>query len=427
MSVIAVIGGQWGDEGKGKIVDLMAQNCSMVVRFSGGDNAGHTVINPLGEFKLHLVPSGIFYPKTLSVIANGVAVNPAVLLQEIEGLKQAHVDTSNLVISGRAHVIMPYHVLLDSLEEGARGPHAIGTTGKGIGPVFADKVARLGIRMVDLLNRAAFEKRLKPILDQKNVLLTRVYGAPALDFAQVYQKYLEYGRELAPYIRDTEELIEKAVKQGKSILLEGAQGSLLDPDFGSYPYVTSSSPLVGGAVLGSGIDPRKIKHVLGVYKAYTTRVGEGPFPTELKDALGDQIRERAGEYGTTTGRPRRCGWFDAVAGSFSAHINGFSGAALTRLDILDVLPAVKICTGYEADGVKIDHFPGDLETLSRCQPVYLEMPGWQSPTSEVRRYEDLPRQARNYVAKLEEAINCPVAIISVGARREQTISVREVS
>jgi len=425
VSVIAVIGGQWGDEGKGKIVDLMAQNSDFVVRFSGGDNAGHTVINPLGEFKLHIVPSGIFYPKTVAIIANGVAVNPAVLMEEIAGLRKCNVDTSNLIVSSRAHVIMPYHILLDKLEEQARGVDAIGTTGKGIGPVFADKVARLGIRTVDMLVPDSFRKRLKSILEQKNTLLTMVYGASPLSFAEVFEKYLEYGRMLAPYIRDTEEIIEKAVQEGKNILLEGAQGSLLDPDFGSYPYVTSSSPLVGGAVLGTGIDARKIKHVLGVYKAYTTRVGGGPMPTELTDSTGDLIRERAREYGTTTGRPRRCGWFDAVAGTFAAHINGFTGVALTRLDILDVLPAIKICVGYEVDGKRQGHFPGDLETLSRCQPVYLEMPGWMTSISEVRRYEDLPRQARNYVARLEEAINCPVAMISVGARREQTITIRE--
>ena len=426
MPVIAVIGGQWGDEGKGKIVDLMAENANLVVRFSGGDNAGHTVINPQGEFKLHLVPSGIFYAKTTAVIGNGVAVNPRVFFEEVAGLKKCGVDTSRLVVSCRAHIIMPYHVLLDGLEEKARGEHAIGTTGKGIGPVFTDKVARLGIRAGDLLHADSFRKRLEPILEQKNILLTKVYGVAPLSLDQVCDQYLQYGRELAPYIQETEVIIAKAIQQGKTILLEGAQGALLDPDFGSYPYVTSSSPLIGGAVLGSGIDPRHIRHVIGVYKAYTTRVGGGPMPTELKDEVGNLIRERAREYGTTTGRPRRCGWFDAVAGSFAARINGFTGVALTRLDILDVLPTIKICLGYEVDGGRLDSFPSDIETLARCKPVYMEMPGWMSPTNNVLRYEDLPRLARNYVARIEESINCPVNMISVGARREQTVTVRGI-
>ncbi|MDO8473914.1 MAG: adenylosuccinate synthase [Dehalococcoidia bacterium] len=426
MAVVAVIGGQWGDEGKGKIVDLMAESASFVVRFSGGDNAGHTVINPQGEFKLHLVPSGIFYPKTTAVIANGVAVNPGVLLDELRGLKECGVNTSNLMVSSRAHVIMPYHVLLDGLEEKARGAQAIGTTGKGIGPVFADKVARLGIRVVDLLNAESLRRRLKPILEQKNILLTKVYDTEPVSLDDTCEKYLEYGRELAPYVRDTEVVIQKAVQEGKSILLEGAQGALLDPDFGSYPYVTSSSPLIGGAVLGTGLDPRKIKHVIGVFKAYTTRVGGGPMPTELLDATGDMIRERAREYGTTTGRPRRCGWYDAVAAAFATRLNGFTGIALTRLDILDVLPTIKVCVGYEVDGSRINHFPCDLDTLSRCLPIYQETPGWMSPISEVRRYEDLPRQARGYVAKLEETTGCPVSLISVGPRREQTVKVRDI-
>jgi adenylosuccinate synthase len=426
LSVIAVIGAQWGDEGKGKIIDMMAESASLVVRFSGGDNAGHTVINPQGEFKLHLVPSGIFYPRTTVVIGNGCAVNPPVLLEEVAGLKQSGVDTSRLIVSSRAHIIMPYHVLLDGLEEKARGANAIGTTGKGIGPVFADKIARLGIRAVDLLHSESFRRRLKPILEQKNLLLTRVYGVAPLSLDEICDQYLRYGRDLAPYIQEADLVIARAVKQGKTVLLEGAQGALLDPDFGSYPYVTSSSPLIGGAVLGAGVDPRQIKHVIGVYKAYSTRVGGGPLPTELFDETGTMIRERAQEYGTTTGRPRRCGWFDAVAGSFTARINGFTGVALTRVDILDVLPEINICVGYEVNGSRLENFPSDLETLEKCKPLYVKVPGWLSPTNNVLKYEDLPRQARNYVARIEEAIGCPVSMISVGARRDQTVMVREV-
>ncbi|MEW6033977.1 MAG: adenylosuccinate synthase [Chloroflexota bacterium] len=426
MSVIAVIGGQWGDEGKGKIVDLLAERANLVVRFSGGDNAGHTVINPQGEFRLHLVPSGIFYPGVTAVIGNGVAVNPAVLLQEVKSLKDRGIDTSRLLLSRRAHIIMPYHILFDGLEEQSKGEQAIGTTRKGIGPVFADKVARLGVRAVDLLDEAAFRRRLKPILESKNAILTKVYGVAPLDLDEVCEQYLSYGKVLEAYIRDTDVVIRDAILEGKAVLLEGAQGSLLDPDFGSYPYVTSSSPLVGGAVLGTGIDPRKIKHVVGVFKAYTTRVGGGPMPTELKDETGDLIRERAHEYGTTTGRPRRCGWFDGVAGGFATRINGFTGVALTRLDVLDVLPVLKVCIGYEVGGQRLDSFPCDLETLGRCRPVYEEMPGWLSPTAEIRRFGDLPRTARRYVRKVEEVLRCRVSLISVGARREQTIVVRAI-
>ncbi|MBI2957631.1 MAG: adenylosuccinate synthase [Chloroflexi bacterium] len=426
MSVTAVIGGQWGDEGKGKIVDLMAETAALVVRFSGGDNAGHTVINPRGEFALHLVPSGIFYPRVLAVIGNGVAINPRVLLDEIAKLKRCGIDTGNLVLSSRAHIIMPYHVLLDGLEEKARGKNAIGTTGRGIGPVFADKIARLGIRVVDLLSPDSFRDRLAPILEQKNALLTRIYCAAPLSFDDVFEEYVQFGRELSPYVRETEVLIDQALEQGKNVLLEGAQGALLDPDFGSYPYVTSSSPLIGGAALGAGIDPRKIKHVIGVYKAYTTRVGGGPMPTELLDETGNLIRERAREYGTTTGRPRRCGWFDAVAGSFACRISGFTGVAITRLDILDAMPKVKICIGYEIDGTRVERFPVGLATLAQCKPIYAEMPGWMSPIAEVRRYEELPREARHFLAELEEAIGRPIVLVSVGARREQTVRIRNL-
>jgi adenylosuccinate synthase len=317
MPVVTIVGGQWGDEGKGKIVDLLAEKAKVVVRYSGGDNAGHTVINPYGEFKLHLVPAGIFNPGATCILGNGVAINPGVLLQEIEDIKAKGVDTSHLYISDRAHLIMPYHVLLDKLEEQRRGGAAIGTTLKGIGPVFTDKAARLGIRTCDLLDPTTFKMRLKMILELKNAVITKVYNAPPLSLEDISQQYIEYGKKLAPYIRETVAIINEAVTRGDAILLEGAQGTMLDPDFGTYPYVTSSSPLASSSATGSGISLNKINHAVGVFKAYLTRVGGGPMPTELKDEIGESIRKRAQEYGATTGRPRRCGWVDIVAAPFN--------------------------------------------------------------------------------------------------------------
>lgn len=421
MPVVAVIGAHWGDEGKGKVIDLLAQQAGAVVRFSGGDNAGHSVVNPYGEFKFHLVPSGIFSPKAVCVIGNGVVVNPEVLIGEIENLTKHGVDTSRLFLSDRAHLIMPYHVLLDGLEEESRGVRALGTTRKGIGPAFADKAARLGIRAGDLLDKEEFLERLRPILSYKNRILTQIYGVNPLSLDEVYSRYCQYGEKLAPYIRETSLMLEEILSRGELVLLEGAQGTLLDPDFGTYPYTTSSSPLAGGACLGAGLSPRRIDRILGVFKAYCTRVGGGPMPTELKDETGELIRERAHEYGTTTGRPRRCGWFDGVASRFATRINGFTGAVLTRLDILDVLPTLKICVGYKLDGKTIDYFPTSVGALERCQPIYEELPGWQTPTSDIRRYEELPLEARNYIARVEELIGCPVNLICVGPEREQVI------
>jgi len=421
MPVIAIIGAQWGDEGKGKVVDLLAERARMVVRFSGGDNAGHTVVNPYGEFRLHLIPSGIFYPQVVCIIGNGVAINPEVLIDEIAQLNQRGIDTSRLFISDRANLIMPYHILLDGLEEELRGGKALGTTRKGIGPAFADKTARLGIRVGDLLDKEVLLERLRFILDYKNVILTKVYGVSPLSLDEIYSQYCQYGERLAPNIRETTIMLEEARNKDELVILEGAQGTLLDPDFGTYPYTTSSSPLAGGGCLGAGLGPTVISRILGVFKAYCTRVGSGPLPTELRDETSDLIRERAHEYGTTTGRPRRCAWFDAVAGRFSTRINGFTGAALTRLDVLDILPRLKVCVGYKLDGKTIDYFPGNVAILERCQPVYEELPGWQAPTSDIRDYEQLPIEAQQYVARLEELISCPVNIISVGAEREQTI------
>ncbi len=421
MPIIAVIGAQWGDEGKGKVVDLLAEKARVVVRFSGGDNAGHTIVNHYGEFGLHLVPSGIFYPGVTCIIGNGVAINPAVLLDEIDQLQGKGVNTSGLFVSDRAHLIMPYHILLDGLEEASRGGKAIGTTRKGIGPAFADKIARLGIRVGELLNKEDFLERLRPILEYKNTILTKVYGVAPLSLEEVYQQYCFYGERLIPLIRETTVMLAEALNRNELVILEGAQGTLLDPDFGTYPYTTSSSPLAGGSCLGAGLGPTQINHVLGIFKAYCTRVGGGPMPTEIKGETGNLIRERAHEYGTTTGRPRRCGWFDGVAARYSSRVNGLTNIALTRLDVLDTLPQIKICTGYKLNGRTIDHFPASITTLERCKPVYEELPGWQSFTSDIRDYGKLPAQAKQYINRLEGLISCPVSIISVGARREQTI------
>ena len=426
MPVIAIVGAQWGDEGKGKVVDQLAEEARMVVRFSGGDNAGHTVINPYGEFKLHLVPSGIFSSQATCVIGNGVVINPARLIEEIEQLNQCGVDTSRLVISDRAHLVMPYHILLDGLEEESRAGKALGTTQRGIGPAFADKVARLGIRAGELLDKEALLERLNSVMEHKNNLLTKVYGVSPLLLDEVYKQYCQYGERLTPHIKETTALIQAALARDELILLEGAQGALLDPDFGTYPYATSSSPLAGGACLGTGISPTKIDRVLGVFKAYCTRVGSGPMPTELEDETGNLIRERAHEYGTTTGRPRRCGWFDAIAARFSSQINGFTGMAITRLDVLDILPHLKICVAYKLNGKTIDYFPSSVTDLEKCQPIYEELAGWQADTTNIREFDGLPPEAKRYVTRLEELTSCPINLICVGPAREQTIQVRPV-
>ncbi|MBI2908330.1 MAG: adenylosuccinate synthase [Chloroflexi bacterium] len=426
MPVVGVIGGQWGDEGKGKIVDLLAERADVVARFSGGNNAGHTVINQFGKFALHLIPSGIFSPRAVCLIGNGVVIDPTALLQEIADLKAHGVDMGRLFISNRAHLIMPYHILLDRLEEASRGSGAIGTTGRGIGPAFTDKTARLGIRMGDLLDKEAFRERLRFVLDHKNKVLTRVFGAEPLPFDQVYSQFVEYGQTLAGFVRETEMVIAEALDKKRWVLLEGAQGAMLDPDFGTYPYVTSSSPLMGQACLGAGVPPTKIDRVLGVYKAYTTRVGGGPMPTELTNEIGDCIRENGHEYGATTGRPRRCGWFDGVAASYSARLNGLTGIALTRLDILDTFESISVCIAYRANGATYHRPPSSLALLARCEPVYEEVPGWRQPTGQARDFKDLPKAAQEYVRTLERVVGCPVDIISVGAERERTIFVSEL-
>jgi len=424
MAVVAIVGGQWGDEGKGKVVDFLAEKADMVARFSGGDNAGHTVINPYGEFRLHLVPSGIFRAHTTCIVGNGVVVNPAVLLEEVDNLQEHGVDTSHLFISDRAHVIMPYHILLDGLEEERRGGKALGTTRRGIGPAFSDKIARMGIRTGDLLNKDAFRNRLSSILEFKNAVLCKVYGKSPLSVDEVFEQYCHYGDKLRPFVRDIGPIIREAIRNNGLILLEGAQGALLDPDFGTYPYVTSSSPLAGGGSLGLGISPMEINRIAGVFKAYVTRVGSGPMPTELKDKVGELIRRKANEYGATTGRPRRCGWFDAVAAKFSVEVNGVTELVLTHLDTFDGFPTIKICTAYRLDNEMLDSFPGDIAVLEKCQPIYEELSGWKGPIDGIRDFAQFPSEARRYLARLEELVRCPINLVSVGSRREQMIKVR---
>jgi adenylosuccinate synthase len=421
MPIIAIIGGQWGDEGKGKVVDFAASSADVVCRFCGGPNAGHTVVNPRGEFKMHLIPSGIFYPEVKCIIGSGVALDLNILFSEIEEFRARGMDMGRLLISSRCHIIMPYHILLDELEERERGGEALGTTKRGIGPCYVDRVARRGLKMSDLTDKQRLKTRLEFILKQENAILEKLYGAPPLDFSPLYQTYCHYGERLSPLVKDTEEVMEESLREGKKVILEGAQGTLLDIDFGTYPYVTSTSTTAGGACIGAGVSPQKLDRVVGVFKSYTTRVGNGPMPTELKDETGKIIRERASEFGTTTGRPRRCGWLDTVAARYSIRINGMDAIALTRLDILDSFPSLKVGIGYEIKGKQLDHFPPSTALLSECTPLYEELPGWQTSTTQARSFHDLPSRAQGFVEALERILACPVGLISVGSHRDQTI------
>lgn len=431
MPVIVVVGGQWGDEGKGRVVDLLAQKAHLVARYSAGSNAGHTVVNDLGEFKLHLVPAGIFYPDKVCVIGNGVLVSPEGLLSEIEELESRGVSVQGrLFLSDRAQVLMPWHPLIERLDEELRGKGAIGTTGRGMGPAFADKVARAGVRVADLLDKESLLQLLSFLVPYKNAVLEKLYETDPLSLESVQAEYADHGSRLAPYVTDTAALVQETLARGDTVLLEGAQGSLLDLDAGTYEYVTSSVPssLAGGATIGIGIGPTQIDFVLGVYKAYNTRVGNGPMPTELLDETGNLLREGGPrpEYGATTGRPRRCGWFDAVAARYTARINSITGAALTRLDVLDRLPAIEVCTAYRLDGATIDSMPGSGAALARVKPIYEELPGWQEDTSGVRRFEDLPENARVYVRRIEELLGAPIHLISVGPERDQAIPIKPI-
>lgn len=420
MPVTAVIGGQWGDEGKGRIVDLLAQQSQMVIRYSGGNNAGHTVINDLGTFKLHLVPAGIFNPRTVNVIGTGVVLDPAALLDELAMLHAAHVSTDNLRISDRAHVIMPYHREQDRIQETLRGDGRIGTTGRGIGPAYSDKIERVGIRVHNLLHEHTLRDRLTRLLNTKNRALA-MYGSEPVSLDHVLEHYIAYGRQLRQYIVPTHALVQQALREHQHILLEGAQAPLLDIDWGTYPYVTSSSPGAAGACQGAGIGPHQLDQIVAVFKAYATRVGGGPFPTELLDETGDLLRERGHEYGTTTGRPRRCGWFDAMAARYVAELNSVDTIALTKLDVLDDLPTLRICTGYMLNGQSIDEPPSDALAYALVEPVYEDLPGWQSSTADARTVDDLPPNAQRYIARLEELVGVPVSLVSVGPARDALI------
>ncbi len=423
MPAYVLVGAQWGDEGKGKIVDYLAAQTDLVVRYAGGNNAGHTVINQMGTFSLHLVPSGIFHPETTCIIGNGVVLDPAVFLAEISDLRSRGVDVSRVFISDRAHVIMPYHILLDQLEESAKGGLAIGTTGKGVGPAYMDKTARVGIRAGELLDPISLKPRLQQVIQYKNSILTKIYNSESFDLESVFTQCVEWGKQLKEFLRPTELLLQQAIARGKSILIEGAQGTLLDLDHGTYPYVTSSSSSVAGISGGLGIPPRDVSAVIGVFKAYCTRVGSGPIPTEMPTDIGVDIRERAWEYGTTTGRARRIGWFDAVVGRYSSRINGFTSAVLTRLDVLDGMPTVRICVGYKINGEIVEHFPSTTTLFEQCEPIYEDMDGWNEPTAGVTQLSQLPKEAMRYVKRLEELIECPIRLISTGPNREETIHI----
>ncbi|MCM8766225.1 MAG: adenylosuccinate synthase [Candidatus Omnitrophica bacterium] len=415
---IVVVGAQWGDEGKGKIIDFLAKDSDIIVRYQGGNNAGHTVVIDKEEFILHLVPSGILHKDKLCVIGNGVVVDPYALIVEIEELKKrgVYIDT-NLLISEQAHVIFPYHKLLDELREKRR---KIGTTGRGIGPCYADKVARVGIRIVDLLDEEVFAQKLKLNLQEKNEILRKIYGCKGFSFSKIFEEYRGYARKIKKYVKNTTLILKEAIRTKKDILFEGAQGTLLDIDFGTYPYVTASNASVGGVCSGTGISPKDIDKIIGVAKAYTTRVGEGPFPTEFGPELMEKIRQRGKEFGATTGRPRRCGWFDAVLVKYSVMLNGMDELAITKLDVLDEMKKIKICIGYKYKGKIYHHFPSNLRILYEGSPVYEEQPGWFTDTSGITSFKELPLMAKAYLKRLSKLLGIKVRLISVGSERNQT-------
>lgn len=424
MPVQVVIGAQWGDEGKGKIVDILSENAHYVARYQGGANAGHTVVIGEKKYILHLIPSGILNPETTCVIGNGVVIDPATLLDEISMIEAEGIQVNGrLFISHCAHLIMPYHKLLDQAREQSPEELKIGTTGRGIGPAYIDKTSRNGIRIVDLLDGDTLKEKIERNILQKNKLLKNIYALQELDAAKIIEEYLAFDEKIDRYITDTSRLLNRAIAAGKEIICEGAQGTLLDLDFGTYPYVTSSNPIAGGACSGLGIGPTKIDRVLGVIKAYITRVGEGPFPTEFDAKTGEHIRKLGEEFGATTGRPRRCGWFDAVIANYSAQISGIDGWALTKLDVLDTLDEIKICTGYFWEGREHASFPASLKQMQEVQPVYKAYPGWKKSTSTAKSLADLPANARRYIEAIEEITGVPAKIISVGSNRSQTIFV----
>ncbi len=419
MSVTILVGSQWGDEGKGKIVDILSENFDIVTRYQGGANAGHTVEIGEKQYILHLIPSGILRENVTCVIGNGVVIDPTALLDEIALLEKNNIKVDGrLFISHNAHLIMPYHKLLDSISE--QGNNKIGTTGRGIGPCYIDKFARKGIRIVDLLNKKALEEKIRKNLEEKNKLLEKIYDNKGLDVEEIIERYLAFDKAIDKYIKDVPAFLNEAIDNGKSILLEGAQGALLDVDHGTYPFVTSSSPTSGGACTGTGIPPTKIDNVIGIVKAYTTRVGNGPFPTELLDSDGEKLRKIGAEYGATTGRPRRCGWFDAVLVKYSAMINGIDSVAITKLDVLSDFDEIKVCTGYKLDGKLIKSYPTDVDRLSTVEPVYESLSGWKSDITKCLSFKDLPENTKKYLAFISEKSGIKIDIVSVGPKREQT-------
>ncbi len=420
-----IVGAQWGDEGKGKVIDMLTEKVDIVVRFQGGNNAGHTVVANGQEFIMHLIPSGILHPNKYCVIGNGVVVDPAGLLQEIEMLRGRGVEVTekNLGVSDQAHLIFPYHRMLDKLKEAKIGAGKIGTTGRGIGPCYTDKAARVGIRLADLLDDEVFRRKLAINVEEKNVLFSRIYQGTALKFDEIYNEYRKYGQQLAKHAINGPIVLNKAITEGKSVLFEGAQGTWLDIDHGTYPYVTSSSATAGGACVGTGVGPSRIDQVIGVVKAYTTRVGEGPFPTEFPPALMEQIRTKGKEFGATTARPRRCGWFDAVLVRHSVILNGINEIAVTKLDVLDDSPRVKICTAYKLGKTVTETPPANIDRWAQMEPVYEEHPGWLADTTQAGSLEELPPQARRYLKRLEELLGVRISIVSVGSKREQAFHV----
>jgi len=419
MSVTVLVGSQWGDEGKGKIVDILSENYDIVTRYQGGANAGHTVEIGSSKYILHLIPSGILREGVICVIGNGVVIDPTALLDEIALLEKNNIKVDDrLFISHNAHLIMPYHKLLDLIQES--GENKIGTTGRGIGPCYIDKYARKGIKIVDLLNKKALEEKIRKNLEEKNNLLKKVYEKEELNVEEIINQYLEFDKKIDKYIKDVPAYLNNAIAKGKSILLEGAQGALLDVDHGTYPFVTSSSPTSGGACTGTGIPPNKIDNVIGIVKAYTTRVGNGPFPTELLDADGEKLRKIGVEYGATTGRPRRCGWFDAFLVNYSVMINGIDEVAITKLDVLSDFSEIKVCTGYKLEGKILKSFPTDFERLQTITPVYETLKGWNKDISNCRSYDDLPNQTKEYLDFISQKAGMKIKIVSIGPKRDQT-------
>ena len=423
MANVVVVGAQWGDEGKGKVVDIYTEFADDVVRFQGGNNAGHTLVVGNDKVILHLIPSGVLHPGKRCIIGNGVVLDPEVFIEEVNKLKASGrlADDSCLLLSESLHIIMPYHKKIDLAREAKSGGRKIGTTGRGIGPCYEDKIGRRGFRLMDLLDKERFTRKLKENLEEKNFILEKMLGERPFTFEEIYEQYMGYADVLRKYAADTAIILHNDIKAGKKILFEGAQGTLLDVDHGTYPFVTSSSTCAGGACTGSGVGPRSIQEIIGISKAYVTRVGSGPFPTELDDAYGERLREAGHEFGSTTGRPRRCGWFDALVVKYAVRVNGLSGIALTKLDVLSGFDTIKICTGYEYDGQIVDELPASLEMFTKCKPVYEEMPGWVEDIHEAKKLSDLPVNAQNYIKRLEELAGCRIVLVSVGARRDETL------